>query len=277
MGRYHIETVIGSGAYGSVYRAYDRLREQHIALKAIQTDSIPYYMMEGALEEAHFFQLEEELLGKIAHPHILPLLHSVKSYISGTPFIYKTMPLYNEGSLAHWLQTRNTKTFMPQDIVYLIVQIADTLQHIHNQNATYQNFKPTNLILRSESQDIRHMFLMLSDFAIPQDGSFFSDSPIAFPYMAPERWQGQVHPASDQYALAAFTYELLAGRPPFQGNAESIMRHLHQNMQPQSPSMHNPTLPAFVDKVLQRALAKRPEDRFSSISIFARTFQRYCL
>ena len=169
------------------------------------------------------------------------------------------------------------KTYLPQDIVYLIVQIADTLQHIHNQNATYQNFKPTNLLLRSEAQDIRHLYLLLADFAIPQDGSFFSDSPTAFPYMAPERWQGQVHPSSDQYALAAFTYELLAGRPPFHGNTESIMRHLHQNMQPQLPSTHNPNLPAFVDKVLMRALAKRPEERFSSISIFARTFQRYCL
>src|ERR1019366_6482379 len=57
-------------------------------------------------------------------------------------------------------------------------------------------------------------------------------TPDAFPYMAPERWHGQALPASDQYALACIAYELLAGRPPFQGQSEYTMRFLHLNMRP---------------------------------------------
>src|SRR5947207_11064663 len=103
-------------------------------------------------------------------------MHTGKSYISGTPFIYKTMPLYSEGSLVQWLQNRPTKTFLPQEVIYLILQIAETLQQVHAQEVTHQNLKPSNLILRSDAQDMRHLYLLLADFAIPQDGSFFSDS-----------------------------------------------------------------------------------------------------
>ena len=91
-GRYQILSLIGEGSWSYVYRAYDRLREQDIALKAMQTDTVPYFQMRGAQEEENFFQREKELLDTIKHPHILPLPNSGKSYVSGSSFIYKTMP-----------------------------------------------------------------------------------------------------------------------------------------------------------------------------------------
>lgn len=94
--------------------------------------------------------------------------------------------------------------------------------------------------------------------------------------MAPERWHGQALPASDQYGLAAIVYELLTGRPPFQGVSEYALKFLHMNMQPQPPSAFNTALTPAIDHVVLRALAKRPDDRFPTVEAFAQTLQRYC-
>ncbi|HEY4387990.1 MAG TPA: hypothetical protein VGN34_26370, partial [Ktedonobacteraceae bacterium] len=90
-------------------------------------------------------------------------------------------------------------------------------------------------------------------------------------YMAPEQLEGFAVPATDQYALAIMTYELLTGRPPFQGGLGQMM-YQHFHAQPAPPSSLNPSLPADVDTVILRALAKKPEERFRSISAFAHAF-----
>lgn len=278
IGRYHIiSPIIGGSAASHTYLAYDRLREQNVALKAIRTTSLPYHLMENTLEEANLFQQEKALLGQLEHPNILQVLNAGKSYVSGAPFIYKTMLHYEAGSLADWLhQQSSSRTFAPQEVIQVILQIADALQLAHSHNITYQNFKLTNVLIREHENDMRRLRVFLSDFAIPQDGTYSSRSLDALLYIAPERWNGQVLPASDQYGLAALTYELLTGRPPFQGNSENIMKHLHMNMPPQPPDIFNPALPASLNKILLRGLAKRPEERFASVSIFVRLLQQQC-
>ncbi|HLG65358.1 MAG TPA: serine/threonine-protein kinase [Ktedonosporobacter sp.] len=277
LGRYHIQSKIGDSAHSNVYQTYDRLREQQIALKALQTNSIPYHVLDASLDETNFFQQEVDLVHSLNHAHILPLWNSGKSYVSGNPFVYKTMPYYEEGSLADWLHKfGGGKPFVPREVSYIISQLADALQYVHDRQVTYQNIKLSNIIIRDKVKNMRDMHVLLADFAISQDGTFFSRTHEAYPYMAPERWHSQAFPASDQYGLAVIAYELLAGRPPFQGNAEHIMKRLHINMQPQPPSTFNPALSPAVNNVLLRALAKRPEDRFASIADFANMLQRYC-
>lgn len=89
--------------------------------------------------------------------------------------------------------------------------------------------------------------------------------------MAPEQWDGHPVPATDQYALTIMAYELLIGRPPFQGGPGQIMRQ-HYLTPPPTPSTLNPRLSAAIDAVLMRALAKQPEERFPTIAAFARAF-----
>jgi hypothetical protein len=276
MGRYRVISLIGEGTFGATYRAYDRLREQDIALKAISTNSVPYLMMEEAMEEVSLFQQEKDLIGSLEHPHIIPVLHYGRSYVSGSPFIYKTMRFCTEGSLGDWLRTHGgQRAFSLQEVAHIILQVGETLQFLHDHNITYQNFKLSNLLISALAEDLDRLDLLLTDFAIPQDGSFFPASVEAFEYLAPERWHGEASPASDQYGLAVLAYKLLTGRPPFQGTTEQIMRRLHTQMQPQPPGAFNPSLPGVIDNVLLRALAKKPEDRFASISLFIRPFQFY--
>lgn len=279
LGRYSIISVLGDEGSSNTYKTYDRLRERDIALKAFQTDSIPYYIIERTMEEGNYFQWEVDLLEQMKHVHLSPIWNTGKSYISGTPFIYKTLPFYEEGSLANWI-TRNgggNKMFTPRDVGHVLLQIADVLQYLHDRQLTFQNFKLANLMVRNVTKELGQIELVLSDFAIPQDGSFFSRTSEAYPYMAPERWYGQASPASDQYALAVLIYELLAGRHPFQGSAERTMKLLHTNMPVQPPSTFNPYLPPVLNNVLLRALAKTPGERFASVALFARTYQQYCM
>ena len=96
-------------------------------------------------------------------------------------------------------------------------------------------------------------------------------------YMAPEQWEGHPVPATDQYALAVLAYELLTGRPPFEGNGYQHMWHQHVHMVPCPPSIINPTLPPELDAIFLRALEKNPDRRYSSVSAFAHAFQRAVL
>jgi serine/threonine protein kinase len=91
--------------------------------------------------------------------------------------------------------------------------------------------------------------------------------------MAPEQWGSNPVPATDQYALAVMTYEMMVGHAPFVGSMEQVM-YQHFSAQPLPPSTYNPQLPPAVDSVILRALAKKPEDRFPSIAEFAAAFEQ---
>lgn len=278
IGRYHIIAQLGSPQTSATFRVYDRLREKDMALKALQTDTVPFHLMEGTIDEAHFFQQEASLLEKLEHPHILRILNAGRSYISGAPFIYKTMFYCAGGSLAEWLREHGVpRTFSLQEVLPLIGQLADGLQYLHDHGLTYQNFKFSNILIKNDAEDMSALQIALSDIAVVQNKAFISRSHDTYAYVAPERWLGATLPASDQYALAALTYELLAGRPPFQGSSEHTMRLLHTTMQPQPPGTYNPTLPPWVNLILLRALAKKPQERFASITAFTQIFHRYFL
>ena len=276
IGRYHVRTLLGNGPLGEVYRTYDRLREYDVALKAVQLDTIPSYMNpQDVTSDTNLFQQELDLLSTFNHPHILMPLGVGKSYISGSPFVYKTMRYCATGSLATWLyKMGSAQPLTPKDVARVVMQVADTLHVLHQRLLTYQNFKLSNLLIRDEASKASQFHIVLSDFPLFQNGTFLLKTPAIYPYMAPERWQGQSLPASDQYGLAAIAYELLTGRPLFSGQSEHVVRQLHQTMQPQAPSTMSNKVSPSVDAVILRALAKRPEERFPSVMAFAEALQK---
>lgn len=271
MGRYHILSRLGFDSSGDVYRAYDRLREYDVAFKALQTSAQAF---EEAGEKGHVFQRERDMLESLHHPHILPVFNCGKSYISGAPFFYKTMSYCAEGSLAAWrYQHGGSRPFSPPDVAAIMTQLAGTLHYLHGQRVVYGNFKLSNILLTNQAAEMRHLAVTLVDFMIPQEETKLLES---MHYLAPERWQGHSLPASDQYGLAALAYELLTGRPPFQGNSPQILQRMHLTSQPQPASAFNPAIDRALDSALSYALAKRPQDRFRSIDEFARVFERCC-
>ncbi len=275
LGRYQVNDYLGSGPQGDVYKIYDRLRENDSALKVIQIRDSSSFGAEHILEDTTIFQQEAELLGKIKHPYILPVLNYGRSYIAGVSFIYKTMPYCSERSLEYWLYQRgNAHTYHSQQAAYIVMQIADALQHIHERNIVYQNFKLSNLLILNSTKKMQGMQIALADFVYTQGKFLLTQDMKGLLYVSPEYWSGVATTFSDQYSLAAVAYELLTGQPPFHGTAERTLRFLHVSGQPKNPTDLNKELPSSVNAVLLRGLAKRPEDRFPSVAVFAITLLR---
>src|SRR5258708_6125169 len=274
IGRYQLESLIGGNPIGDVYLTYDRLREQNIALKTIQTNMIPFHLMEGLEEDYNLSQQELDLLQQLEHPHLSRVMYIGKSYISGFPFIYKTMPHYAEGSLVTWLGQTNGKLFTPSEVARVILQLADAVQFLHSRGMLYQNFKQANILIVNNTQSMRDLHVVLSDLPFVQDAINLPKTVESYRYFAPEQWESTSFPASDQYGLAILAYELLTGRAPFQGNSDTIMRRMHLTMPAPPPSSFNRTIYPFIDKVILRALSKRPEERFESITAFSTALER---
>jgi eukaryotic-like serine/threonine-protein kinase len=271
LGRLRLLRLLGRGGMGEVYLAEDEQLRRQVAIKVIQTEY-------PDPEATRLFLREARAIAMLNHPHILPLFDFGEATIDATPLTYMVMPFCHEGTLAAWMQQRrNTALLSLQEVGLLVQQAASALQYAHTYQIVHQDVKPSNFLIRRREDLSSPPDLLLADFGVAKSTSAtatMSQSVRGTPaYMAPEQWEGTPVPATDQYALAILAYDLVTGHPPFQGGLGQVMyQHLH--VRPQPPSQLNPRLPADVDTVLLHALAKRPEERFGSISAFARAFEQ---
>ena len=276
LGRYRLLRLLGSGGMGEVYLAEDARIEQQVAVKVIRAEVTPYPDENATKEAARLFQRGARAIAKLDHPNILSLSDFGEETIHNNALSYIVMPYRKEGSLTMWLRQHGTSGILSlEDVSHMVNQAADALQHAHDHGVIHQDVKPANFLIRERKGN--RPDLLLADFGIAKfttATATASQSVRGSPaYMAPEQWAGQPVAATDQYALAVMTYQLLTGSPPFQGRQEQVM-YLHFNAQPKPPSMLNPQIPKEVDAVIMRALAKKPEERFPSISAFANAFQQ---
>jgi eukaryotic-like serine/threonine-protein kinase len=177
-----------------------------------------------------------------------------------------------------------------EEVAEYLRQAASALQYAHDMGIIHRDIKPANFLLRFEEdqragrpqgsplhdmgENLSGVHLLLSDFGLAK---FFSSSsatshifgtPI---YMAPEQFNGEAGPESDQYALAIMIYYLLTGHPPFEGDPMRLM-HQHLFTEPPPPRTFNPALPEGVEAALLQALSKKPSERHPSIAAFANAF-----
>jgi eukaryotic-like serine/threonine-protein kinase len=278
LGQYRLVRLLGSGGMGEVYLAEDARIGQQVAIKVSRTEATGYPDTGATKDAVRLFQREAKAIARLDHPRILPLFAYGEESVHGTSLTYIIMPYRPEGSFAGWLQQRSISGLLSaRDVSYFINQAADALQYAHDNQIVHQDVKPSNFLIRSNKEDPHRPDLLLSDFGIARLSSAtasVSQSVRGTPaYMAPEQWSGEPVYATDQYALAVLAYELLVGRPPFTGRQEQVMFQ-HFSVQPLSPSSLNPSLSKEVDAVILKALAKKAEDRFPSISVFARALQQ---
>jgi eukaryotic-like serine/threonine-protein kinase len=281
LGRYHLQRVLGMGGMGEVYLATDTLIHRQVAIKVIRSEVSSYPDPNSLQESTRLFQREMKAIATLDHPHILPLFDYGEETVNGARHSFLVMPYRPEGSLATWLQQRPGAAMLSlQDVATLVSQAADALQHAHDHQIIHQDVKPANFLLRFKKDDPDHPDLLLADFGVSRFNTAtanVSQSIRGTPAsMAPEQWEGRPVPATDQYALAVMAYELLTGRPPFQGGLSQLM-YQHFHAAPPPPSSFNPRLPSDVDSVLLHALAKNPQARFATVSAFARAFQQAAL
>jgi HEAT repeat protein len=255
-GNYILSGKIAEGSRAIVYLGKHIYLKTQVAIKMLNVH-LPAKALEGFLQEA-------QMVAQLKHPAIVRVLDfGVERDI---PFL--VMDYAPHGNLRQ-RYPRGERVALPIIVSY-VKQIAGALQYAHNNGVIHRDVKPENILLNSDDA------LLLSDFGIAQ-----LERNLANPYqhrdkvsgtlsyMAPEQWRGEPCAASDQYSLAVVAYELLCGTPPFQGSTLNTIMNEHLRVAPPALRQYIPDLSSQVEAVVLAALAKKPEQRFKSIQLFA--------
>lgn len=280
-GRYHRVRLLGSGGMGEVFLMQDTRVNRQVAIKVIRTEGVSGGGRSGSggsstgSDANRLFQREAKAIAALEHPNILPLYDFGEEVRDGDTMTYMVMQFCPDGSLQDWWRQRASQIVPAQDIAFLLEQAADALQYAHEQSVIHLDVKPSNFLLRTNKRNPDRPMLLLADFGIARNFATVASSSHTIrgtpTSMAPEQWASKPAFATDQYALAVMAFELLTGRPPFTGSMEQLM-YQHFQVPPPAPSAFNPLLPAAVDKVILRALSKKPEERYATVTDFAAAF-----
>ena len=258
IGKYEVKGLLGRGGMGVVYKCYDEAIDRHVAIKAItKADLDPEDLKHAILRFRH----EAKAVGRLTHPAIV----QIYDYAEDDQLAYIVMELVNGRTLLEHLKAGNTYDLKAAgDIVR---QVLEGMGHAHSQGVIHRDIKPSNIMLTEDGA------VKIADFGIARTESSsltqVGDIIGTLYYMAPEQFLGgKVTPATDVYSIGVIAYEILVGRRPFVGNNARVMQKV-LNEVPENPSMINMKLSPAVDRMLQRALAKKPKDRFQSSEEFA--------
>ena len=257
LGRYHILEQLGEGGMAVVYKAYDTRLETDVAVKVIRVENLTLGTMERALKR---FEREAKALAKLNHQNIV----NVTDYgeYEGKPYL--VMPYFPGGTLKQKLG----KAIPWLEAVELLLPIAEALDYAHSQSMVHRDVKPANILLTERGQP------MLTDFGIAKvldieetmDLTATSAAMGTPEYMAPEQATAKIadHRA-DIYALGIVLYEMITGRKPYSADTPMAVLIMHARDPLPRPSKFVSGVPNAVEKVLIKALAKSPDDRYQSM------------
>jgi serine/threonine protein kinase len=261
---YVIQRLLGAGGMGEVYLAQHPRLPRQDALKILS-------MASTADEEfrARFIR-EAELAATLFHPHIVGVLD--RGEFNGRLWISMD---YVDGTDAGRLIRERYPAGMPaQDVAEIVTAVADALDFGHERRLLHRDVKPENILVTASDRHRRRV--LLTDFGIARridDVSNLTDDNVAvgtINYVAPEQLLGKaLDGRADQYALAATTFHLLTGAPPFQDSNRAVVISHHLGTPPPRISDRRPDL-AHLDVVLTKALAKDPNERYPNCLDFAR-------
>jgi len=253
-GRYRLDSEIGQGGMGMIFRAHDQIEDHEVALKVINPKTA------NALSLGQFAR-ESEILSKLSHPHIVTMFEA--GFVNDDPSLpFLAMeflpgkPLSEMGALTY------------SRMISMARQICDALGYIHKQGFVYRDIKPENILLNKSGFEYS---VKLVDFGLARpigEAYLPNESNLAGTvfYLAPELIDGQVADIrSDLYALGILLYEMIVGRVPFSDVDESTVQLQHRQQPPPLPSQSRPGVPPELDTLVLRLLEKNPQDRPSSV------------
>ncbi len=259
-GRYQIKRELGRGGMATVYLARDLQRDTIVALKVLRPE------LSGVVG-AERFAREITIAGRLQHPHILPIHES--GALNGESVLFYTMPYVAGKSLRDRLREQSQLPIEPA--VTIARQVAEALDHAHQQGIVHRDIKPENILLSEAGA-------LVSDFGIARAldaaGERLTQTGLALgtpTYMSPEQATGtsRLDGRADVYALGCVLYEMLAGEPPFTGPTAQAVLARHAMDRVPSLSTLRPEVSAGLSRVVRHALAKVPADRYPTARAFA--------
>ena len=266
---YRIESVLGRGGMGVVYLAEHIGMGRKVALKVLASD---------LAEDERFrerFVRESRLAASLEHPNIVPIHEAGE--VDGVLYIAMR---YVEGTDLRNL-LRDQGALERERAASIVSQVASALDAAHARGLVHRDVKPGNVLIAKAMGSTLGEHVYLADFGLTKRTS--SDSGITgtgqfvgtLEYAAPEQFEGrQLDARTDVYSLGCLLYECLTGRPPFRRETDAALMHAHLMEPPPTATSARPELPAAIDPVVARAMAKAPTDRHESAGALAADARR---
>jgi serine/threonine-protein kinase len=263
IGRYTLERRLGSGGLGTVWSAYDTVLARQVAIK-----TLPLHMPAAEREAIAERVLDEaRAAARLSHPHIVTV-HDAGIAGEGA---YLAMELLRGKDLAELL--RNGWQPTPEQAALIVRRVADALGYAHSKGVIHRDIKPANIFMVGRTRPV------VLDFGIArllhQDGD--ASPALGSPYYAaPEQFDGRdCDQRSDVYSLGVVLYELLCGERPFQGAQLQDIRTAVRNGHPPPPRQHRPSVPAELEVIALKAIARDPSQRHRSAGALARELRAW--
>jgi tRNA A-37 threonylcarbamoyl transferase component Bud32 len=262
LGAYRVLEPLGRGGMAEVYKGYHPLLDRYVALKVLHA----HFSADAQFQER--FQREAATVAKLRHPNIVQVhdfgwkdsvTFMAMEYVQGRTLKERLSDLRAEGH--------------PMPIAEAAVigrEVAAALDHAHGHGLVHRDVKPANILLRDESAEPTAQQAILTDFGIAKilEGVQLTATGMSLgtpDYMAPEQVNGDpVSAPTDVYALGVVYFEMLTNTLPFSAETPIAVLLKHVRDEPPSPRLLVPELPAALDDVLRRALAKQPGGRYAS-------------
>jgi tRNA A-37 threonylcarbamoyl transferase component Bud32 len=258
LGRYEIIEELGHGAMGVVYKARDPLIDRTVAIKTVGLD---LSREESEAFEQRFYR-EATSAGRLNHSNIVTIHDVGKS----DAVAYIAMEFLQGRSLREILDSG--VVLPPEKIADIVAQVADGLAFAHENGIVHRDIKPPNIMVLDSGP------VKITDFGIallPTGSRTLAGAVFGSPkYMSPEQVVGgQVDGRADIFSLGAVLYEMLTGFPPFFGGDLNAVLYQVINEMPAAPSSHNKNIAPAFDYIVAKAMAKHPDDRYSSARAMA--------
>lgn len=258
LGKYEIRRELGRGAMGIVYEGYDPFIERTVAIKTMQKSMLD---KSEAAEILGRFRREAQAAGRLTHSNIV----SVYEYGEDGETVYIAMEYVVGTELKEHFD--RVARFKVDDSVNIMIQLLDALEYSHSRGVIHRDIKPSNILITERGQ------VKIADFGIARiESSELTQvgTVLGTPsYMSPEQFMGlAADRRSDIYSAGVILFQFLTGERPFTGSNMTMIMHKVLNQPPVLAGKLDRDLPEALHKVVEKAMAKRPEDRFQTAAEF---------
>lgn len=264
IGKYTIEGVLGRGAMGVVYKAYDPNIARTVAIKTIHSNLLSSEMGKEMLQR---FQTEAQAVGRLTHPNIVGIFDFDQD--RGTP--YFVMEFVEGKDLKHLI--KQGTVFAPEEVIRITTEILKGLSYTHKLGIVHRDIKPANIFITDKGE------VKIADFGIARmDDSELTQvgSVLGTPsYMSPEQCIGAgVDARSDLFSVGTLLYEMLTGKKPFRGEQTNAIIHNVINLKPEAPSQVRKEISTSFDHIVKKALSKNANQRYQLAQEFSSDLQK---
>ena len=260
--RYEILEVLGTGGMAVVYKARCHRLNRLVAIKILKDDF---------MEDEEFrrrFHSESQAVAMLSHPNIVSI-YDVSSSVSAD---YIVMELIDGITLKQYMEKKGVLNW--KETLHFAIQIAKALEHAHGRGIVHRDIKPHNVMV------LKNGSVKVTDFGIARmmsKGNTLTKEALgSVHYISPEQAKGgRVDSRSDLYSLGIVMYEMMSGRPPYDGESPVAVAIAHINGGAALPSTLNPNIPGGLEQIIMKAMAHNPAERFGSAADMLRDMDEF--